>query len=80
MTDTTIHNQRADILEDEQDTNIKGSQSNVSKDENQFNSPTEEELSSLRRVPETIPWGVYSLAFVELCERFSYYGTTVVCE
>ncbi|RKF65437.1 Peptide transporter PTR2, partial [Erysiphe neolycopersici] len=46
--------------------------------ERQINSPTDEELRSLRRVPENIPWGVYSLAFVELCERFSYYGTTVV--
>ncbi|POS81944.1 hypothetical protein EPUL_005990, partial [Erysiphe pulchra] len=43
-----------------------------------INFPTDEELHSLRRVPETIPWGVYSLAFVELCERFSFYGTTVV--
>lgn len=42
--------------------------------------PTEEELHTLRRVADKIPWKVYTLAFVELCERFSYYGTTVVCE
>lgn len=41
--------------------------------------PTEEELHSLRRVPGTVPWKAFALAFVELCERFSYYGTTVVC-
>jgi proton-dependent oligopeptide transporter, POT family len=42
--------------------------------------PTEEELHSLRRVPGHIPWKAFALAFVELCERFSYYGTTVVCK
>ncbi len=40
--------------------------------------PTEEELHTLRRVPEKIPWNIYTIAFVELCERFSYYGTTAV--
>jgi hypothetical protein len=42
--------------------------------------PTEEELHTLRRVADKIPWHVYTLAFVELCERFSYYGATVVCK
>lgn len=41
--------------------------------------PTEEELTTLRRVSDEIPWRTLSIAFVELCERFSYYGTTVVC-
>jgi len=41
--------------------------------------PTDEELHTLRRVADTIPWRVYTIAFVELVERFSYYGTTVVC-
>ncbi|KAL8939653.1 MAG: hypothetical protein Q9216_003229 [Gyalolechia sp. 2 TL-2023] len=40
--------------------------------------PTEEEVESLRRVCGTVPWSSYTIAFVELCERFSYYGTTVV--
>jgi POT family proton-dependent oligopeptide transporter len=40
--------------------------------------PTEEELHTLRRVADHIPWRVYTIAFIELCERFSYYGTTVV--
>ena len=41
--------------------------------------PTEEEEHTLRRVSDKIPWTAYTIAFVELCERFSYYGTTVVC-
>lgn len=41
--------------------------------------PTEEELATLRRVSGKIPWLAYTVAFVELCERFSYYGTTAVC-
>ena len=45
--------------------------------------PTEEELDGpnrLRRISAPIPWAVYTVAFVELCERFSYYGTQVVCK
>jgi POT family proton-dependent oligopeptide transporter len=44
--------------------------------------PTEEDLhgpTALRRVSAPIPWSVYTVAFVELCERFSYYGTQVLC-
>lgn len=41
--------------------------------------PTEEELATLRRVAGKLPIAAYSVAFVELCERFSYYGTTAVC-
>ncbi|KAI5299187.1 hypothetical protein KEM55_002470, partial [Ascosphaera atra] len=41
--------------------------------------PTEAELQTLRRVPAKVPVATYSVAFVELCERFSYYGATVVC-
>jgi POT family proton-dependent oligopeptide transporter len=26
-----------------------------------------------------VHWTAYTVAFVELCERFSYYGTTAVC-
>lgn len=45
--------------------------------------PTEADLhgpTALRRVAAPIPWAVYTVAFVELCERFSYYGTQVVCK
>lgn len=51
-----------------------------SDDDIQGEFPTEEELHTLRRVADHIPLKVYTLAFVELCERFSYYGTTVVCK
>lgn len=44
-----------------------------------FEYPTEEEENTLRRVSDKIPWPAYTVAFVELCERFSYYGTTAVC-
>ncbi|KGQ03803.1 putative peptide transporter ptr2 [Beauveria bassiana D1-5] len=40
--------------------------------------PTTEELVTLRRVPNKIPVRLYTIAFIELCERFSYYGSTVV--
>lgn len=45
-----------------------------------FEIPTEEEMKTLRRVSGKIPWSAYTIAFVEFCERFSYYGTTAVCE
>lgn len=41
--------------------------------------PTNEELATLRRVAGSLPIASYSVAFVELCERFSYYGATAVC-
>ncbi|MCJ1477219.1 hypothetical protein MMC13_005890 [Lambiella insularis] len=41
------------------------------------NHPTDEELNTLRRVSDSIPWPAYTIAVVELVERFSYYGTTV---
>lgn len=47
--------------------------------EDSLDAPTIEELHTLRRVRDHIPWKAYTIAFVELCERFSYYGTTVVC-
>ncbi|KIW67394.1 hypothetical protein PV04_06653 [Phialophora macrospora] len=40
--------------------------------------PTSEELKTLRRTHGHVPWLLYTIAFVELCERFAYYGTTVV--
>ncbi|KAF2102607.1 MFS peptide transporter [Rhizodiscina lignyota] len=39
---------------------------------------SDEDLRSLRRVSGKITWIAFTIAFVELCERFSYYGTTVV--
>ena len=42
--------------------------------------PTAEEVETLRRIAGPVPWSAYTVAFVELCERFAYYGTTVVCK
>jgi len=41
--------------------------------------PTEEDLATLRKAPDKISWAAYTVAFIELCERFSYYGTQVIC-
>ncbi|KAF9456670.1 peptide transporter PTR2A [Collybia nuda] len=40
--------------------------------------PTEEERRTLRRVADKIPWNAYLIAVVELAERFSFYGSSVV--
>lgn len=40
--------------------------------------PTPDELATLRRVSGKIPWAMYTIAFVELCERFSYYGSSIL--
>ncbi|GLA09906.1 hypothetical protein AnigIFM60653_000847 [Aspergillus niger] len=40
--------------------------------------PTEEELSSLRKVPAYLPIIAYSLCLVEFAERASYYGAQTV--
>ncbi|KAJ7074724.1 PTR2-domain-containing protein [Mycena amicta] len=40
--------------------------------------PTEEERAVLRRVPDHVPWNAYLIAIVELAERFSFYGSSVV--
>lgn len=41
--------------------------------------PTKGELNTLRRVADHIPAKAYTIAFVELVERFSFYGTVIVC-
>lgn len=60
---------------DSQGTNEAEEEDDVMKDV-----PTELELKTLRRISGDIPWQAYSIAFVELCERFSWYGTTAVCK
>lgn len=49
-------------------------------DEELYERPTKAEERTLRRVPGNVPWIAYTIAFVELCERFSFFGTTAVCE
>ncbi len=36
--------------------------------------PTKEELATLRKVADHMPWSAFIVALVELCERFTYYG------
>lgn len=36
--------------------------------------PTEEELRTLRKVSDKLPWSAFIVALVELCERFAFYG------
>lgn len=63
---------------------MMGRKAFITVDEDSVNSgadePTEADLNTLKRVSGTIPWTAYTIAFVEFCERFSYYGTTVVCK
>ncbi|KIX01501.1 uncharacterized protein Z518_09227 [Rhinocladiella mackenziei CBS 650.93] len=40
--------------------------------------PSDEDLKTLRRTQGHVPWLLYTIAFVEMCERFAYYGTTIV--
>lgn len=56
------------------------SQSYVGDEDDLKTIPTDEELATLRRVSGKLPWQTFTVAFVELCERFSYYGTTAVCK
>jgi len=47
---------------------------------NELQYPTEEELQTLRRVYGKIDRMIYIIGFVEMCERFAYYGTTAACK
>ncbi|KAF2473563.1 PTR2-domain-containing protein [Lindgomyces ingoldianus] len=40
--------------------------------------PTEEDLRTLPRISGKIPWTAYTIAIVEMCERFGYYGCQVL--
>ncbi|KAG6134093.1 hypothetical protein E4U28_005905 [Claviceps purpurea] len=40
--------------------------------------PTDEEMRTLPRVSGKIMWAMWTIAFAELCERFSYYGSAVL--
>ncbi|KAL2844403.1 POT family-domain-containing protein [Aspergillus pseudodeflectus] len=55
-----------------------GAEKEILKAPSSIEKPTDEELNSLRRVSGKIPWIMWTIAFVELCERFSYYGSAVL--
>ncbi|THU85978.1 PTR2-domain-containing protein [Dendrothele bispora CBS 962.96] len=40
--------------------------------------PTEEERATLPRVSDALPWSAYMIAVIEMAERFSFYGCSVV--
>ena len=40
--------------------------------------PTAEDLATLRRVPDKFNWNILTIGFIELCERFSFYGCVQV--
>ncbi|KAH7018308.1 POT family protein [Microdochium trichocladiopsis] len=57
---------------------LSGDDTTVLRGPNGEEYPTAEELLTLERVPGPITWIIYTIAFIELCERFAYYGTTAV--
>lgn len=78
-----------DVIDEKRGLDLKGSAQASDSDEaaddilvgpNGEQYPTKEELQTLRRTHGHVPMILYSIAFVELCERFAYYGTTQVCE
>lgn len=51
----------------------------ITTDDNDWpDKPTPEQMHTLRRVSGKIKWAMWTIAFVELCERFSYYGSAVL--
>lgn len=50
----------------------------VDEDVTEWHFPTEEERSTLRRVPEKINFPTFAIGICEFAERFSYYGATQV--
>jgi len=40
--------------------------------------PTDEERKTLRKIADSVPWTAWTLCFVELAERASYYGVKAV--
>jgi POT family proton-dependent oligopeptide transporter len=78
-----------DFIDEKQIHDLKGSTQASDSDEltdeilvgpNGEQYPTKEELLTLRRTHGHVPFVLYTIAFVELCERFAYYGTTQVCK
>ena len=56
----------------------KDSYDDSSEEDTWSDKPTPEEMKTLRRVSGKIKWSMWTIAFVELCERFSYYGSSVL--
>jgi POT family proton-dependent oligopeptide transporter len=65
-------------IEVDKETAVHDIQSTTDDEDYYADKPTEEELRTLRRVSGKIKWAMWTIAFVELCERFSYYGSAVL--
>ena len=50
---------------------------NIDFDDEQDIPPTQDEIATLRRTTDKIPWPAFSVVIVELFERFAYYGLTL---
>ncbi|CDO57154.1 hypothetical protein DV451_001245 [Geotrichum candidum] len=71
--------EKAESLKDQvitDNTELAGEQVFGPKNELLGLTPTEEELATLRKVSDKLPWSAWSVAVVELGERFTYYGVT----
>ena len=62
----------------EKETGFVAERSSTSEGFDSYEMPSEEEMHTLRRVSGKINWSIYTIAFAELCERFSYYGSYVL--
>lgn len=70
---------KKDLRVDDEKRQYEIDETSTGLDENDWpDKPTPEQMSSLRRVSGKIKWAMWTIAFVELCERFSYYGSAVL--
>ncbi len=68
-----------DFAAEKRQNDFDADQRSVTTDDNNWpNKPTPEQMRTLRRVSGKIKWAMWTIAFVELCERFSYYGSAVL--
>lgn len=74
-----IINEKQQVFKGQTDASDSDSLSDALVGPNGEQYPTSDELKTLRRTHGHVPWLLYTIAFVELCERFAYYGTTIVC-
>ncbi|KAL5625509.1 hypothetical protein BROUX41_005569 [Berkeleyomyces rouxiae] len=79
-TDEQVDDQQVDehdvvktVSDDKKDMQVMSVKSRIFDD-----SPTQAELVTLRRVADKVSLSLFTIAIVEACERFSYYGTVIV--
>ncbi|KAJ3565846.1 hypothetical protein NPX13_g7348 [Xylaria arbuscula] len=73
--------EKGDIISPHEDSGVVASGSDTDeplRGPNGEEYPSKEDLRTLRRVQGHISPIIYTIAFIELCERFAYYGTTAV--